>query len=586
MIPQNMPSQDTGVVMKRRKFISNSIGSALTAGFTASQVSSAHAGLFGDTPVELNYLNAKSKSKPFVSEPGPKPHIFLITADMISPDSYLPSRDISRHVNLKNIRSIGDYGSRFDNAVTTIPLCGPARASLFTGKYPPYLTNGERAPLGMKTDLAEDDTIFQEYLLHAGYSTKHVGKCHVGADKFLMAFGEHDDAWNRWAPPLLEDDDYAQFLRDKNVQAPKYRSELRGKQVDRQSPGNSLGGWIEQADGSDFPLEAHYSVYLAEKAISKIETALTTQPDAPLYLELDFFDPHQPFSIPTSFENRARELRKQVKLPESYKSLMDRDFSFTEGTADIYEVYRKYWGAYDPELVKEYIVCHFLQMEIVDYAVGIVLDAIRRKGIWDDSLIMFTGDHGEINGRLGLFDKGVYFQPDIFRIPLFMKAPAENGGGSKVVKEPVSCLDISRTILSAAGIQTTEHYDGEDLMPVLNGKGKRTPLVHIFQTGWHVGVNYGFGLNLYENEQHHWFYGYNISSGVQELYNMSEDSQKNLFYDRQYAGTVKKIILKAAEILQSDRRWLGYWATFRLHNAEILPTAKDDMQMFVPKKSN
>jgi len=567
--------------MRRRKFIRNI---ALTAGFTTSHTTAPHADFFENTRGNISYLNSKRKSKPFVSDPGSKPHIFLITADMISPDTYLPWRGISDHVNLSNIRSIAKDGTRFDNALSTSPLCGPARASMFTGKYPPYLTNGERAPLGMKIDLAEDDTIFQEYLRHAGYTIKYVGKCHVGTDKFIEAFGENDDAWNRWSPPLMEDDDYVQLLRDKNIQPPKYRKELRGKQIDRISPGNSPGGWIEQANGNDFPLDAHYSVYLAKKAASKIEAAIATKPEAPIYLQLDFFDPHQPYSVPSAFENRARELKRQVELPESFKMLMANDFNYAESTPDIYEVYRRYWGAYDPELVKEYIVCHFLQMEIVDYAVGIVLESIRENGLWDDSLIIFTGDHGEINGRLGLFDKGVYFQPDIFRIPLFIKPPLKTDRKVKTVKEPVSSLDISRTILSTAGLHTTEHYDGEDLLPLISENTPRKTLVNIFQTGWHVGVNYGFGINIYEDEQHHWFYGYNISSGYQELYNMSNDVQKNLFYDTQYSETVKNIILKAAELLQSDRRWLGYWATFRLHNAEILPVAKDDMQMFVPKK--
>ncbi|MBN1291453.1 MAG: sulfatase-like hydrolase/transferase [Candidatus Latescibacteria bacterium] len=503
---------------------------------------------------------------------------------MISPDCYLPSRQISQHVNLRNIRSIGDQGTFFTNAMCTSPLCGPSRASIFTGKYPPYLTNGERAPLGMKTDLYEEDTIFQEYLRKAGYITKHTGKCHVGTLKFMDAFGENDAAWDRWAPPLLDDDDYVAFLSAKGVQPPVYKKELRGKQYDRTTPGNSLGGWIVQANGKDFPPDAHYSVYLAEKAATKLDAALKQSPDVPVYLQLDFFDPHQPFSIPSGFEQRALELKRHITLPDSYLRIRDNDFRPMKDEPAIYNVYRRYWGAYDPQLVSDYILGHFLQMEVVDYALGKLFDEIRRRGIWDDSLIIFSGDHGEINGRRGLFDKGVYFQPDIFRVPLYMKLPKDENSKTGKYDKPVSTLDICATILGNAGIRNFESLDGEDLTPVMHGDRERSTLEQIFQTGWHVGVNYGAGFQIYENSEHHWFYGYNITGGEEELYNMAEPDPVNLIDNVRYQDVRKKIVRKVGEVLSKDPRWLGYWSTFRLHNAEMLPKSGEDMQMFVPKK--
>ena len=121
-------------------------------------------------------------------------------------------------------------------------------------------------------------------------------------------------------------------------------------------------------------------------------------------------------------------------------------------------------------------------------------------------------------------------------------------------------------------------------IPVMTGKNNRTPLEQIFQTGWHVGVNYGVGFQVYDDPDHHWFYGYNICTGEQELYNMSESDPVNLFHDRKYADVRNGIIRKFGGFLKNDPRWLGYWSTYRLHNAEILPKSEEDMQMFVPKK--
>lgn len=572
----------------RRRFLKSSLAGGAAFGMLGQAGKETHAAEPESEAARSNttrgYLEKKSRRGAFTVHDGKRPHICLFTADMISPDCYLPSRELAEFVRLPNISAIGEAGTRFDNALCLIPLCGPSRASIFTGKYPPYLTNGERAPMGMKKDLHAEDTIFQEYLRASGYNTKHAGKCHVGTLKFMDAFGENDAAWDRWAPPLLDDDGYVSYLDGLGVQPPVYKKELRGKQSDRKSPGNSYGGWIMQSNGDDFPLEAHYSVYLARRAVEKLRAARIQTPDSPVYLQLDFFDPHQPFTVPAGFEQRARELANRIKLPESYRRIVENDFRPLPGEPDIYSVYRRYWGAYDPQLVRDYILCHALQMEVVDHAVGIVLDELKRLGMWDDSLVTFMGDHGEINGRLGLFDKGVYFHPDVFRVPLNIKLPSYMRQTLKHESAPVSTLDVSRTILGCAGIATYESYDGENLAPLMTGTGKRPVLEQVFQTGWHVGVNYGAGVQYYADAGHHWFYGYNISGGVQELYNMAEPDPVNVFHDPRHRKIAESMILRMGDILRSDPRWLGYWSTFRLHNADVLPRGEGDMQMFVPKK--
>ena len=126
--------------------------------------------------------------------------------------------------------------------------------------------------------------------------------------------------------------------------------------------------------------------------------------------------------------------------------------------------------------------------------------------------------------------------------------------------------------------------DGEDLLTVMQGVSKRSRCRHVFQTGWHVGANFGFGYQLYDDADNHWFYGYNINSGDQELYNMSQSDPVNVFDDPQYKKIRQRMINTVAQEMQSDKRWFGYWCTYRLHNAEFLRKADGDMQMFVPKK--
>ena len=513
-----------------------------------------------------------------------RPNIFMITVDMVSPDVYLPTRELSRHIKTPNLDALKSAGTQFTRTYSTSPLCGPSRASILTGRHQPYLTNGERAPMGMVRSLDNEDLIFPQYLKRVGYDVNHVGKWHVGAEKFVQTFGENQHGWDRWAPPLSDDHQYVGYLRDLNIKPQKYAKEIWGKQYDRKSQGNSLGGWIEQSDGKPFPVEGHYSVFLAELAKQKIDVLLDSSRKKPLFLQLEFFDPHQPYSIPSGFEKRYEELKRVVAVPESFKRLVKSNFSPPEDEPDIYQVYRRYWGFYDEEGLKDYIIGHLLQMEVVDYAIGRFFAYLKEKDLWDNSVISFSADHGDMNGRIGMADKGVYFQPDIFRIPLIIKLPSSENVNRRIYDGPASCLDIAPTILSYAGIRPPAFMEGEDLSNVMRGDD-RPPLHHVFQTGWHVGVNYGFGYQ-YIIDGTHWFYGYNISSGIQELYDIDADDQINRFYSPENEQLRKEIILRSADVLRSDNRWLGYWATFRLHNAEYLPIADDDMQMFRPKERN
>ena len=534
---------------------------------------------------ELKFLNTREGTGPFEQNVNleNRPDIYVITVDMVSPDVYLPSRELKKHINTPHLDGLARSGTIFNKAFSTAPICGPSRATILTGRHQSYLTNGERAPLGMIRNLSEKDIIFPQFLKKSGYELKHVGKWHVGAEKFVQTYGENQHGWDRWAPPLEEDELYVAYLKEKKVKPQKYSKEIYGMQHDRHTQGNSLGGWILQQDDEPFPLEAHYSVFLAELAKQKLDISKRNFPEKPVFLQLEFFDPHQPYSIPAGFEERYESLKKVVELPISYQRVIDADFSQAEGEDNIYNLYRQYWGLYDKEMLRDYIIGHLLQMEVVDKAVGIFLDYLKEKKLWDNSVIIFTADHGDMNGRMGMADKGVYFQPDIFRVPLYIKE-SSNGNKVKIVDSPVSTLDIGPTVLEYAGIKTPEHMEGESLAAVVKGN-QRSKLHHVFQTGWHVGVNYGFGYQFQVNKTH-WFYGYNVSTGTQELYDIDADTQINHFYDTDKEDLRRYIINEVANIMQSDNRWLGYWAAFRLHNAAYLPIATDDMQMFKPKKLN
>jgi arylsulfatase A-like enzyme len=562
--------------MNRRNFFTLTAGTVLGGGLLSAEQTAKPAN-------PLKFTQQRTGVGPFhrsgIDKP---PHILLISADMVSPDLYHPSRPLSQHVQIPNIRSLMQDGTFFSNAFCTVPLCAPSRASYLTGRYSYIQGNGERAPEGLETQLRPDDIVFPEYLKASGYVTRQIGKGHVGTKKFLDAFGENDQPWDRWSPPVFDDDDFLAYQRGLGVKPQKYSREIVFRMQDRKTPGNSAGGWVVQEDGKPFPLEAQYSYYLGKKAIDTVESLLTngSAKRHPMYLQLDIFDPHQPFSIPAGFEARERELRAVMTLPDSYKAAKGRDFQRAANEPEILDVYRRYWGLYNEQELLSYRVAYALQMEIVDRTIGMLLKRLKELGLYDDMLIAFISDHGEMNGRRATVDKGVYLYPDVLRVPLVIKPPHAMPRKHPLVDSPVSLMDVSQTLLDFAGIQPEAKFDGVSLVPYLQeGKGSESRTL-LFFGGWHVGVNFACGLQHRASDGHRYLYSYNCSSPYDELYDMESIDAVNLIDSPDHVSIRKELINLLGDALQADPRWIGFWAEFRIARFDALPKTTGDMQLF------
>ncbi len=563
--------------MNRRKFCGLTAGALFGSGLPANETAQAESG------ARLRFTQERTGAGPFSSSSNDRPpHILLVSADMVGPDLYHPARPFSQHVHIPAIRSLMQDGTFFSNAFCTVPLCSPSRASYLTGRYSYVQGNSERAPEGLATELRKDDIIFPEYLKAAGYITRQIGKCHVGADKFLDAFGDNDQPWDRWSPPVFDDDDFLAYQRSLGVKPQKYSREIVFRMQDRKTPGNSVGGWIVQQDGKPFPAEAQYSYYLGKKAIETIEglNASGSLQHHPLYLQLDIFDPHQPFSIPAGMEERERELRRIVTVPDSWRAAKERNFQRGAEEPEIVDIYRRYWGIYDPEQLIDYRVAYTLQMELVDRVIDMVIARLKELGLYDDMMIVFISDHGEMSGRRALVDKGVYLYPDVVRVPTVLKMPAAAPRKHATVESAVSLLDVSQTILDVAGIKPEAKFDGISLLPALaNGQIDEARTL-LFFGGWHVGVNFDCGIQHRAADGRRYLYSYNCTSQIDELFDMDSEDATNLIDKPDYAHIRTELIHKLGYALSADPRWAGYWAEFRVARFSDLPIAAGDMQLF------
>jgi arylsulfatase A-like enzyme len=529
---------------------------------------------------EKRYLNPKTGAHPFQCDPrAPRPHIILVSVDMIPPESYDSAHPIREHLRTPNLDRFLAEGVRFSHAYSVSPLCGPSRAGYLTGRYPYLTVNEERAHDGWEASLRPSDAIFPEYLRAVGYATKHVGKCHVGAAKFLDAFGENDTPWDRWAPPLADDDGYLAHLRDLGVTPPVWRDPVTGLRPDRKTPGNNYGGFVVQADGSPFPEEATYCQYLVRLAEEKLDSALT-QTRASLYLQLDFFEPHQPFLIPHEYADRARELAEHVVLPASYHEALSGE----RGTwPRVYDLYLRNWGLYHEETARRYMVMNFLQIEALDAALGRFLRALEERDLDEQAVVIFLGDHGEMNCERALIDKGVYGHPKVARVPLAVKLPGRSQARTPAPRGLTSLLDVAPTVFELTGLSPADRLDGESLLPVLRGEDAPPARELLFECGWHVGPNPAVSL-LGDLAGRRLMYTYNLTSDRDELYDLDDPLYRDLARESDHADLKAEMIRRLGRTLQADPRWACYWHTFRLDRYEYLDLPEGDFQMFRPER--
>jgi arylsulfatase A-like enzyme len=548
------------------------------------------------------YINEKNGFGPFsFSGDDEQLHpIIFISFDMVPSEFYRSDGAVNRVVRTPNLDRLSEEGVRFTNCFASYTLCTPSRASYLTGRYTYITGNGERAHDGVTVELRENDIIFPQYLKSVGYHTRHIGKSHVGTATFTDVFTENDIPWDRWSPPWYDDEEYLAFLRRKGLSPYRFSRSVCGSPPDGKGKGNFYGGWITDDKGNPFPKEATYPFFLVEKALAVIDSRPAHS--GPLYLQLDFFGPHQPFAIPGGMEEREKELREMVKPPPSFAAATAGDYD-DSNEARVYRMYRKNWGMDDPAVMEDYMVCNALQFDLLDEALGKLFAGLEEKNLFDRSWIFCIADHGEMNGESALVDKGVYLHPKTLRVPFYVKPPADSSSDSSSngtesrhdipgftrgsdISAPVALLDIAPTLYEICGIDTMDRLDGMSLLSLLqNGEtaaGRPPEKPILFEAGSHVVPNPCVGMYICPDGENEYIFTYNMTDDHDELYHLNSPREYvNVIREKEYQQVLADILVRFDEVLSADPRWFGYSQCFQLEYARFLEAPEKDRQMFL-----
>jgi len=342
----------------------------------------------------------------------------------------------------------------FDNCYVTQPLCTPSRGSLLCGLTPHsagLFTNN--IPLSLDIPCLPEIGDFRDY------ATCHNGKWHLGDEIFPQhGFGEWVGTEDLYRPHWRE-------WRDKDARSPYHHSLTEeGLEPDTQFPDGSPA--FSRGYCCRLPEALSKPAFQAREACRYIRD----HADEPFVLYVNFLEPHQPYFgshddqyppesviLPPNYHMAPTEeqpLRQRLLAVGRWETEIDGGPIVTED--DWRRLIARYWG----------------NTSLVDAQVGAILDTLAACGLDDDTIIVFTSDHGDMMGSHRMAGKCTMFEEST-KVPMMLRVPGELDDGRRV-SEPVGHIDVLPTLLELMGQPTPAHLEGYSWAPFLREDGELT----------------------------------------------------------------------------------------------------------------
>ncbi len=410
-----------------------------------------------------------------------RPNILLVVSDQ---QHYQALGIIDNSFSTPNLDALAKESTLFTHAFVTSPQCSPSRSSLYTGYYPHKTgvlgNTGSIDASGKKIERLEDSLkTTGEYLKPAGYTTAYIGKWHLGE------VGKHADGY-----------DIRLF------------STVTG--------------------GDAMPDEEK-----TRHALSFLKNASMQEKKQPFALFLNYTDPHSIYRY--GFFNPPKsipELAKAMPLPTSF---------YLEKPADkprAQSIYMqadsgKYFNDKGERIWKTYRGFYRSKVSRFDTELGKVLEALKNNGLWNNTIVMVTSDHGDMDTYHRLVFKGPFGYEHLIRVPLLIHVPHRFGGKSSQRQDAFTVnVDLLPTILDFAGLPSTVG-DGGSLKSLLLGSGKQSRRQQVVSE-YYNKQKWVQPLRIIRNDNYKFI---NHLFGKNELYDLKIDPDElhNLVNDGSYA---------------------------------------------------
>ena len=385
-------------------------------------------------------------------------------------------------VKTPNLDKLASEGVRFTNAFCTNPMCMPNRATMLTGLYPNVhgvRSNGINLPIDVPT--------ITEALYKRGYHTISVGKTHF--NYWTPSYNpqlKSAESFDAWKSESAGDEPVKQ-----NFPLPYYGFREVDLSVGHGNTclGHYLDDWLEERApnlaqkvreyfhidnffslfcDSFIPEEFYNTKYVEERTLAFLERYSNGDyGDKPFFLQCSFPDPHHPVCPPGKY--REMYDPADIKLPKSFnniKNLYDHPFLGPHLRQPVFR------GALlresTEEEVRKFTALNYGSETCIDHSIGQILASLEKLGLADNTMVIFTSDHGDFMGDQGMLLKGPAPFNGVLQVPLIWKVPGITK--PNITDALISTIDIPKTILNLLGIKERHQppdMQGYDMTPIL-----------------------------------------------------------------------------------------------------------------------
>lgn len=473
-----------------------------------------------------------------------RPNILLITSDQ----QHWNTLGITNpEIATPNLDKLASGGTVFSRAYCVNPTCTPTRASIITGKYP-----SQHGAWSLGTKLPEGEHAVGEDFSAAGYRTALIGKAHFQPLKGTEEFSSLESY------PVLQDLD---FWRGFN--GPFYgfdHVELARNHTDEAHVGQHYVLWMEEKGCAnwrdyfhtptgnndsqkrtwDIPEEYHYNTWIAERSNALLEHYRRN--DERFFIWTSFFDPHPVYLVPEPWDKMYDP--DKITVPSAIEGEHDQNpphFRMTQKEKPDFSAYQEPDGngchgfhshLQDRKELAKDIAIYYGMISCMDKYIGMIVDKLNELGLTENTLIVFTTDHGHFFGQHGLIRKGPFHYEDMIRVPFITCYPGVIPAGARSCALQ-SLVDLAPTFLSFAGIDIPRTMAGLDQKNVWCGK-EESVRSHVIIENRHqpttinlkTYVDQHFKITVYYNQTYGELFDLQNDPGeLNNLWNSPEHSQ-------------------------------------------------------------
>lgn len=428
----------------------------------------------------------------------------------------------NRGVRTPNLDKLSADGVRFDRAYCNNPICSPSRISFITGQYP-----HNHKVLGNSNFELEDfnDNTLSSVFRRAGFQTALIGKAHMIKNWDQEGF-EHI----RYCDLCDADPDdpfsvaYFKYLYENGL----------ADEYDLGAHPETHRGFDRTAFISNIPKRHCVETWTGDEGLRFLKERDT---DRPFFMQLSFERPHEPHTVP--YDSGLLYDPEEIVLPENAADLFENGFKGHHKAMQEYvnEVHGCPYRPLDKKELKRQLAFYYSLITYIDEQFGRVVEYLKKTGQYDNTIIIFTADHGEFAGDHGLVLKNIGIFDSVHRIPFIIKYPGSPAG--KVVDEMIESVDLYPTLCELTRVPAPERLDGKSLKGIIED-GERGKDYTVCE--WSFVEHYDGMVYAIVNKEYRLVYFNETREG--ELYDINNDpgEMNNLYYDPAYAQVKEQMM--------------------------------------------